>query len=130
MDSVLGVFIDGYKDVSFEYGVFDCIQFSADWIQLITGVNYRFRFQGHYSSAKEAQELLNQYGFESTIELIDSLFDRVQKRKAKRGCLVSTKGNDGTDAIGVFDGENGLFLMDQGLNIVHRNKLDNYWNIT
>lgn len=128
MDKLLSDFYNDYKNIQFQYGVNDCMNFVSDWVYRVTNINYRERFPGEYTNKLSALKMLKSYGFNSPIELVDHLYDRVAPRKAKRGAICSTQSEDGP-AMGVFDGSNGIFMLESGLKIVPSNQIDVFWNI-
>jgi hypothetical protein len=128
IDKKLNDFYNEYKDSQFVYGVNDCMTFAARWVFLVTGVNYRGHYSGEYTSQLSAVKLLKKYGFNDPTEMIDSFFKRVDRRKAKRGALCSTQSEDGP-AMGVYDGANGLFMLESGLTVITSDQIDVFWNI-
>jgi hypothetical protein len=45
----------------FSYGDFDCALFCADWIQILTGVDYAKQLRG-YDSMKDAYRIIGRFG--------------------------------------------------------------------
>lgn len=130
MDSLISEFYNDYKNAEFEYGKTDCMLFVNDWLVRNGKTNYRNVYRHNYNSKEQAVEVLRKYDCETTADLISMLFDEVSPRRANRGSLCSTDTDDGPGpAMGVYDGENGLFLLKTGLRVIPKAKLSRFWSI-
>jgi hypothetical protein len=88
MINKLDEFIEKKLREPFKYGVNDCITFSAQAIELITGINH-IKIVGTWSSEEEAVKLLKKMGYNSLSDVIGSRFrQHSHKYKLKDGDVV------------------------------------------
>tara|TARA_R110000787_G_scaffold33724_1_gene88130 strand:- start:12142 stop:12558 length:417 start_codon:yes stop_codon:yes gene_type:complete len=88
MKTKLDEFIENKLNEPFKYGVNDCITFSAQAIELVTGIDH-IKIVGKWSSEEEASKLLKKMGFNSLSGVIGSRFRKHSHQfKLKDGDVV------------------------------------------
>jgi hypothetical protein len=88
METLLDRFIEKKLTEPFKYGVNDCITFSSQAIEIITGINH-IKVVGEWSTEDEAAKLLKKMGFNSLSEVVGSRFRKhSNKNKLKDGDIV------------------------------------------
>jgi hypothetical protein len=103
---LLGEFVQSKEDVPFLWGYNDCFCFAADWVALLTGVDYMEPFRG-LTSAKEALRLMRSMG---GVEKVVSARLKLRKGAAEPGDVVMVVGLKGFKTLGVCLGER-LYLL-------------------
>lgn len=69
VDYELRSYLEDKRYDPYSLGSNDCFLFSADIIHILTGVNYKYIFEGKYKTKREALRLIEKYGgFVSAID--------------------------------------------------------------
>lgn len=130
LDSELAKFIKDYKNVPFEWGINDCMSFSAEWGKRCTGIDYRAKFQqGEYNTPEGAMKVLLKNGFQSPEQLLDSLFKRQRKTRVMRGDIIGHHFYENFMSVGINMAEKSLFLHTDGLIFVPSNIIEYHWEL-
>lgn len=86
--SLLSAYILNFEETPFEWGVNDCTTFAAGGVNVILGKDYYEDLGiGSYKTKDESIKIIKEKGFDSLIDLLDSLFPRTTK--IRRGDLVA-----------------------------------------
>lgn len=113
-DRRLVEFIEKNRDTKFEWGKFDCCQFTGKAVEIITGSNLVEKF-GMYKSLEGAQKRLKSQGYNNLLEaLTDTLGKPQPVHTANRGDVVYLVFAGGP-LIGICLGRNSLFVTPDGL---------------
>lgn len=89
-------FIEANRDRPLEWGTWDCCQFAAEAVKVMTGEDYRGRFAAYQGQA-EALELLAEAGSLEAL-LVSVLGPSKPVARAKRGDVVAIDGGAGLSA--------------------------------
>jgi hypothetical protein len=95
----------------FSWGENDCCLFAAKWVLLSTGQDFYNLNLNKYSDALEAENYLAELGFDTHLDLVDSVLSPINKRMARRGDIIATQQN----ALGICLGVKSIFLNESGL---------------
>jgi hypothetical protein len=87
-DVKLAEYIELVKTKPFEWGVCDCVLFTGDWCEFLTGKNPAEGAHGKYNSEESAKEYLKAaYGDKPELT-VDKLFERVEPAFRQLGDIV------------------------------------------
>src|SRR5690349_12499028 len=100
--SLLQEYIEECRHRPFVWGSWDCCQFAAQWVYLLTGTDFRASFPA-YSNEDEARAILAESG--GLIALASSLLTEIPVAHAKVGDLVLVNDVAGS-ALGICLGVN------------------------
>ena len=104
------------KNVPFSWGINDCMMFSADMVEAVTGVDHAADYRGTYTTREEAQAIIESLtGAKDNVGIIDSLFKRIPVLRAHRGDLVAAVISDRGPSIGICAGGGCWFVGPDGL---------------
>lgn len=114
------------QNLVFQWGVNDCLLWTASIVKSITGVDHAQAYRGKYRTRSEAVKLLIDLGFHSTA---DAVTNKLRKHDsvlmAQRGDVVFFDG-----AIGICIGDRCMFLTDHsGLAFVPLNLCAAAWAV-
>lgn len=111
-------FIQGYRNVPFSWGKYDCCLFVADWVQKMCSFDPAAELRGRYHSKLGATRALRRAGFNSIIEIADAAFgERVDVLALARGDIALVKQADALaqgPALGIVWGANVWAMAEQG----------------
>ena len=116
---LLNEYLNSMQSKSYEWGKLDCCLFVADWLLILTGIDYAKAFRNRYDSLESALTLMNEWfdpnaideHFGAPAKYLDSLFLPISIYKVKRGDVVANK--DGS--VGICNGLYSLFMSSKGL---------------
>lgn len=82
---ILGEYLAKHFDSKFEWGVFDCVLFAANWAELATGHNY---LEGVplWTNEREALRTLAELGGIEAV--VDARLERINPHRAKDGSIA------------------------------------------
>lgn len=126
----LSDYIAECRNKEFQYGVFDCVIFASDAVNLMTGIDPIYEGRGQYTDLRGGLELLKKYR-DSQADIMDFYFRRLDnKGRAKRGD-IALKVIDGMPAFGiVWQGAKVLFLFEgKGLFSYDKNDCLIIWSV-
>ena len=103
----------------FGYGTHDCALFAAGAVEAMTGNDWAADYRGRYSTLKEGLKLLDQGALRDHVALLDARLESIPPAFAAVGD-IAVIGEDGTRALGIFEGESILVLRETGLGHVPR----------
>jgi hypothetical protein len=110
----------------FEWGQNDCALWSADWVNLATGVNFASQWRGLYTTEDELAALLAERGFTSHAEIpTASGFPSMHPAFAQRGDIVM----NAYGCLGICAGLESYFLMERGVTPYRTKKCTHAWRI-
>lgn len=124
----LNAYIAKVRDKPHAYGVHDCMIFSANAVQALTGRDLAKGHRRKYKDKIGAARHLKSLGFDSPEAMIDSLLDEKPVGFAQRGDIILT--DDGIPGV-VFDGDTALVIADDNLGLVRipRAQWRKAWNV-
>lgn len=95
-DVELAKYIEIKREEPFQWGVCDCVLFTADWCEIITGINPANGAHGKYDSELSAYKYLKKEWNNDTLAYADLYFERVDSNFAQIGdiCLCDLYGRD------------------------------------
>jgi len=102
---------------SFRPGELDCALFFANCVREITGDDIAAKYRGKYRSLEKGYAALRKDGFDSHVDYVASLFERIPVSMAQRGDGVVLLDADGNEALGIVQGENVYILGMNGLGL-------------
>lgn len=114
----------------FEWGVHDCLLFSASCVEAITGVDPAAKYRGTYSTALAAYRIMDTAG--GIDHLIDSCMGEVRRPLAfaQRGDVVTMPDKKGRVAAGICLGNQCVFAGINGLQFINRCECDDQsWEV-
>jgi len=120
----LSEYILSKKNQPFEYGVNDCCLFAAGAVEVITGENPMPEFIGAYDSLKTSIKALKTIGAGTLEKTMDAKFTEIQIGYAQTGDLAFHDGS-----IGVIIDADALFVSDDGLVRISRDKWCKIWSV-
>ena len=120
----LSEYVLSKKNQPFEYGVNDCCLFAAGAVEVITGENPIPEFIGAYDSLKTSIKALKTIGSGTLEKTMDAKFTEIQIGYAQTGDLAFHDGS-----IGVIIDADALFVSDDGLVRVSRDKWTKTWSV-
>jgi len=103
----------------FAYGSHDCALFAAGAVAAITGADLAAEYRGLYTSLKGGLKLLDRDGIADHVAFLRGRFDEIAPAFAAVGD-IAVIGEIGTQALGIFDGEQIFVLREEGLGLVPR----------
>lgn len=120
----LSEYVLSKKSQPFEYGVNDCCLFAAGAVEVITGENPIPEFIGAYDSLKTSIKALKTIGAGTLEKTMDAKFTEIQIGYAQTGDLAFHDGS-----IGVIIDADALFVSDDGLVRISRDKWTKAWSV-
>ena len=120
----LSEYVLSKKSERFEYGVNDCCLFAAGAVEAITGENPIPEFIGAYDSLKTSIKALKTIGAGTLENTMDAKFTEIQIGYAQTGDLAFHDGSIGV----IIDGD-ALFVSDDGLVRISRDKWAKAWSV-
>ena len=90
--------------VPFAEGQNDCALFAAGAVKAMTGQDFARGFRG-YRTTKGGLKKLMAKGFEDHVALAASVLEEIPPAFAQVGDVAVVPGDDGTDALGIVQGE-------------------------
>jgi hypothetical protein len=120
----LSEYVLSKKNQRFEYGVNDCCLFAAGAVEVITGENSIPEFIGAYDSLKTSIKALKTLGSGTLEKTMDAKFTEIQIGYAQTGDLAFHDGS-----IGVIIDADALFVSDDGLVRISRDKWTKAWSV-
>ena len=113
---LLSEYLQSEMDRPFEWGVHDCLLFSASCVHVVTGVDPAASYRRAYDSALGAYRIMNDAGgFDALIEYCMPDYERVHLNFAQRGDVVSRTDEKGRIAAGICVGSVCVFAGIAGL---------------
>jgi len=118
------------KRIEFEWGKHDCLLFSMDCVEAMTGVDHVKKLRGKYETEIGVLRAFRKIENVRTLpELIDKYFgDRVEATGARRGDLVLAS-VDSVEALGIVAGRNAIFLCKTGIRTVPLKECSCTWRV-
>lgn len=111
----LAAYIGEKSKQKFEWGVCDCILFTADWCERVIGVNPAEGAHGSYSTKSEAYEYLKKHYQNEPERYADDFFKRVQPNFEQVGDIAYCDLN-GKKTFGIVGARGFMFFkMDDGI---------------
>jgi hypothetical protein len=123
-ESHLSEYIQSKKNQPFEYGVNDCCLFAAGAVEAVIGENPIPEFIGAYDSLKTSIKALKSIGAGTLEKTMDEKFTEIQIGYAQTGDLAFHDGS-----IGVIIDADAMFVSDDGLVRVSRDKWTKTWRV-
>lgn len=123
-ESHLSEYIQSKRNKPFEYGVNDCCLFAAGAVEVVTGENPIPEFIGAYDSLKTSIKALKTIGAGTLEKTMDAKFTEIQIGYAQTGDLAFHDGS-----IGVIIDADALFVSDDGLVRISRDKWSKTWSV-
>jgi len=123
-ESALAAYLISKKNEPFEYGLNDCCLFAAGAVEAITGENPIPEFIGAYDSLKTSIKALKTIGAGTLENTMDAKFTEIQIGYAQTGDLAFHDGSIGV----IIDGD-ALFVSDDGLVRISRDKWAKAWSV-
>jgi hypothetical protein len=120
----LSEYVLSKKNQPFEYGVNDCCLFAAGAVEAMTGENPIPEFIGAYDSLKTSIKALKTIGAGTLEKTMDAKFTEIQIGYAQTGDLAFHDGS-----IGVIIDSDALFVSDDGLVRISRDKWCKIWSV-
>lgn len=120
----LSEYVLSKKNQPFKYGVNDCCLFAAGAVEVITGGNPIPEFIGAYDSLKTSIKALKTLGAGTLEKTMDAKFTEIQIGYAQTGDLAFHDGS-----IGVIIDADALFVSDDGLVRISRDKWTKAWSV-
>lgn len=108
-DDRLYGWINACQRCPFSWGRMDCMMFAAGAVKAMTGADLARGHRGRYRSQASALRYLAQIGHVDVPAFLSSLLPQIPCALARRGDLVTFKGN-----AGVCIGSDALFLPQEG----------------
>jgi len=107
-------FIESRRDRPFVWGQNDCCIFAADWILLVTEIDYAADIRGTYNSGLGALRILDAH--EGLFGLVTKLtnLNCVPVKQAQRGDIVAQETEYGL-TLGICIGVMSVFVAKDGL---------------
>lgn len=108
-DVELANYIELKRDEPFQWGTCDCVLFTMNWCEIISGKNPAEGAHGKYDSELSAYKYLKKAYGNNPAEYVDKYFQRVENSFAQVGdiCLCDL---DGKDTFGIC-GKNGFVFF-------------------
>jgi len=125
-DSALFKVIESKRHLEFEWSVNDCLIFAAEIESAICAdrkLTWVFDFVGLYRSEQEAAQLMSK---DDAWQIMDDYFNQIDR--AQRGDIIGLEHNE-QKCLGVWLGEKGAFLGENGLKFVSRKSVDRAWSL-
>jgi hypothetical protein len=112
------------QSTPFTWGQNDCVTFTSNWFELMTGLNPAARFFGTYLSEREAFEIMLKHGVKSMGQAGEFLFGEPSGLEARsnRGDIVLAHG-----ALGICIGGSAVFATRAGVGFVKAKFFDERW---
>ncbi len=123
-ESSLSAYLISKKNEPFKYGVNDCCLFAAGAVEAITGENPIPEFIGAYDSLKTSIKARKTIGAGTVEKSMDAKFNAIAIGYAQTGDLAFHDGS-----IGVIVDADALFVSDDGLFRVSRDKWSKAWSV-
>jgi len=120
----LSEYVLSKKNQPFEYGVNDCCLFAAGAVEAMTGENPIPEFICAYDSLKTSIKALKTIGAGTLEKTMDAKFTEIQIGYAQTGDLAFHDGS-----IGVIIDSDALFVSDDGLVRISRDKWCKIWSV-
>lgn len=86
--AALHCFINEHKNTAFKWGQYDCCLFVANYLLLVTGVDFASDFRGKYNSKLSAFKFLKKRGFTDLHSVFKQRLKGVQTQFASRGDIA------------------------------------------
>jgi len=120
----LSDYVISKKREPFEYGVNDCCLFAAGAVEAVIGENPIPEFIGAYDSLKTSIKALKTIGAGTLEKTMDAKFTEIPIGYAQTGDLAFHDGS-----IGVIMDTDALFVSDDGLVRISRDKWSKTWSV-
>lgn len=104
-----------YADRAFVPGEFDCSLFTADCIQIITGIDLAAPYRGAYSTVEEGLSLIQADGYADHVALAESHFPIERARLAARTGDIAVVRSRGAAGLGIVIGDRVAVVTERGL---------------
>lgn len=121
-------FIEARRNMSFEWGVNDCCEFSKQAEITVSGQSSFSQYTNGYKDRKSAWLYLKKIGFNDVWELCDAHLPPIPVSLTQRGDLVGHKSGDGC-SMGVCLGDKFAALGDNGLEFISMKQAIKAWRI-
>lgn len=136
-DITLAEHLEGLRDYPFVWGENDCITFTNQCVEIITGQGYCDDWIGEYTDGRGAfmhyRRKLYEQGYSSIIDALDDRLERFTGRFPPRGTLVGREYDEKKGvlpiALGVVVSDLAAFLMTDGLVLSTLNETDLFWSV-
>lgn len=126
---LLNAYIDEKSRDVFEWGRNDCCLFIADWVKVLSGVDYAAEYRGKYNTALSAMRFVGNCGLCSFIEGIVSRagFVEVKSLYAQRGDICVIDNGNRRDAAGIVCAGRVAALSTKGIVFVPISSIRKAW---
>lgn len=112
IDLKLNQYIETKRHEKFEWGKCDCVLFTGDWCEFLTGKNPAEGAHGKYHDEICAYRFLKENYNKQPEDAVDNLFKRVDKLHAKKGDIALCELN-GKELFGII-GARGIIFFKTG----------------
>jgi hypothetical protein len=117
----------------YQWGILDCSLFVADWILILTDIDYAESFRGKYDSQESAIALMGEWKDENATDphygaiakYLDSLFPTLNILKVSRGDIVINS----EGSVGICNGAYSYFMSEKGLANVKTSSSIRGWSV-
>lgn len=113
----------------FSYGSHDCALLAAGAVEAVTGVDPAAEWRGTYTSLAGGLRAIRAAGYADLVDVVDSLFERVEPRSALPGDVAAVDTPDGP-ALGVVVGPAVRVRRPEGLGTVHLSEATIAWRVS
>jgi len=115
----LNTYLDSIQNKEYRWGELDCCLFVADWLRILTKIDYAEPFRNQYDSLESAIALMGEWKDENATDehfgapakYLDFWFPQTTVFKVKRGDIVV----NAEGSVGICNGLYSLFMSSKGL---------------
>jgi hypothetical protein len=130
---LLNNYLNSKQNDVYQWGSLDCCLFVADWLLILTSIDYAEPFRGQYDSLESALALMGDWKDDSATDehfgapakYLDFWFPQTTVFKVKRGDIVV----NAEGSVGICNGPNSYFMSEKGLASVKTSSCIRGWSI-
>lgn len=113
-DIALVQYCDAVRKHALEYGLSDCIMFSAGGVEVQTGIDLGAPHRGKYSSPEEAEAYMRANGWEDVHAIVDTFLPRVDLAHRRRGDVLGFCDGPAGKSVGICLGRSAMVMSPIG----------------
>jgi hypothetical protein len=121
--AILNQYLSDIDGKPFVWGNHDCCLFVANYLKMITGVDYAAEYRGKYTTAVGAARALKRHGGGDVLSMMNSKFISIRPSFAQRCGMVCYEFDGMGNTVGLCVGEKSAFVALSG-DIVYVPTLD------